>query len=183
MIRAPQVHTLQSLTARCEDEGPCLIWPGVGPTRKKIARPMIHHDGVRQSVRRLFAILRGDPLALAEETGRLARAYWGVSCGDLHCMAAEHTVRRSKHEQYKMMRKRANTGATNMIRIARITRTQRAKVGKLSPAQIDTIVSSPDSHETEASRHGVSKALIARMRRRDVSTQAGSIFSGLGGRS
>ena len=45
--RTPKVHTLASLTALCADEGDCLIWPGVGPQRKKVTRPTIHHAGVQ----------------------------------------------------------------------------------------------------------------------------------------
>ncbi len=180
--RTPQVHTLASLKARCADEGPCLIWPGIGPTGKKVDRPMIFHAGTRLPVRRLFAILRGDPRALAEEAGQIAKGYWAVTCGDPHCMAEAHTLRRTPDEHLQAARTRANSGTSNAVRVAKITRTRRARSGKLTPEQIRQIAASSDSVTTEARRHNVSRALISRMRLRDVSTQAGSIFSGLGAR-
>lgn len=180
--RTPRVHTLASLTARCADESPCLIWPGIGPTAKKINRPMIFHAGTRLPVRRLFAILRGDPKALSEEAGRIQRGYWVTTCGDPHCMAQAHTLRRTKAQHLHAARTRANSGITNTVRIAKIARTRRSRDGKLTPEQIRQIAASNDSVSNEARRHNVSRALISRMRLRNVSTQAGSIFSGLGAR-
>ena len=142
--RTRKVHTLASLTALCADEGDCLIWPGVGPQRKKVTRPTIHNAGVRQSVRRLFAALRGDPRALAEQAGTAEPGHWSATCGDPHCMAEAHTVRRSPGQHLQAARTRANTGASNQVRIAKIARTQRGRVGKLTDAQIAaTFVGTP----------------------------------------
>lgn len=181
--RTPKVHTLASLTALCADEGDCLIWPGVGPQRKKVTRPTIHHAGVRQSVRRLFAALRGDPRALAEQAGTADPGHWSATCGDPHCMAEAHTVRRSPGQHLQAARTRANTGASNQVRIAKIARTQRGRVGKLTDAQIAAILASPLGIQKEAKVHGVSPALIARMRRRNPARTAGTVWAGLGGRA
>ena len=181
--RTPKVHTLASLTALCADEGDCLIWPGVGPQRKKVTRPTIFHAGVRQSVRRLFAALRGDPRALAEQAGTADPGHWSSTCGDPHCMAEAHTVRRSPGQHLQAARTRANTGATNQVRIAKIARTQRGRVGKLTDAQIAAILASPLGIQKEAKVHGVSPALIARMRRRNPARTAGTVWAGLGSRA
>ena len=181
--RTPKVHTIASLTALCADEGDCLIWPGVGPQRKKVTRPTIFHAGVRQSVRRLFAALRGDPRALAEQSGAADPGHWSSTCGDRHCMAEAHTVRRSPGQHLQAARTWANVGATNQVRIAKIARTQRGRVGKLTDAQIAAILASPLGIQKEAKVHGVSPALIARMRRRNPARTAGTVWAGLGSRA
>ena len=181
--RALRVHTLASLTERCAEEGDCLIWPGVGPQRKKITRVTIHHAGVRQSVRRLFAALRGDPQALAEQAGQAERGYWVSTCGDPHCMAAAHTQRRSQKQHLTHANTLANSGAVNRVRIAKISRVRRQRHGKLTDEQIEAIRRSPLGIEQEAQRYGVSAALISRVRRRNPATAAGTVWAGLGGRA
>lgn len=181
--RTPQVHTLASLTALCTEEGACLIWPGIGPQRKKITRPTVFHAGKRQSVRRLFAALRGNPQALAEQAGQAEPGYWASTCGDPHCMALAHTERRTRIQHMASARTRANTGAVNQVRIAKIMRTQRQRVGKLNDEQIAAIQASPLGIEKEARAHGVSPALVARLRRRNPAKAAGTVWAGLGGRA
>jgi hypothetical protein len=183
MTRPITTHTLASLTALCTEEGECLIWPGIGPQRKKIKRPTVFHNGVRQSVRRLFAALRGDPQALAEQAGTAEPGHWAATCGDPHCMAKAHTVRRSRGEHMANARTRANVGATNQLRIAKIIRTKRAQAGKLSDEQIAAIQASSRGIKAEASVHGVSHSLISRIRRRNPARAAGTVWAGLGGRA
>lgn len=181
--RIPVYHTLASLTALCTEEGDCLIWPSIGPQRKKITRPTVFHGGVRQSVRRLFAALRGDPQALAEQARLAEPGYWAATCGDPHCMAAAHTERRTRAQHMDNARTRANSGATNLIRIAKIAKSQRERRGKLTEAQIAAICNSPLGIEKEAQVHGVSPALIARLRRRNPAKAAGTVWAGLGRRA
>jgi len=119
----------------------------------------------------------------AQQRGTADPGHWSATCGDPHCMAAAHTVRRSPGQHLQAARTRANVGTTNQMRIAKIARTQRGRVGKLTDAQIAAILASPLGIQKEAQVHGVSPALIARMRRRNPARTAGTVWAGLGGRA
>lgn len=173
-------HTMATLAPRLQEDADCLIWTGYLNTQ---CVPNVSHAGRMCSVRRLVALLAGDPMALAEEAGQIPRGMWGNTCRNPLCVAHEHARRRTLKQHMRELNRVSNTGSTKAIRVAKMTATKRARYGKISAADLPAVLSAPTTCADEAALRGVSKSLIQRLRRQDTTRHAGGVFSGLGARA
>ena len=90
--RTIKTHTLESLHARCVEEGDCLIWQGYSANNTPqvyMAGPTSNagHNGRPVSVRWLMALLEGDAEAAAEQEPGARRGFWVATCGVSGCVA------------------------------------------------------------------------------------------------
>ncbi len=173
-------HTMATLAPRLREDADCLIWTGYTNTQ---GIPNVSHNGRMCSVRRLVALLAGDPMALAEEAGRAPMGLWGHICGNPRCVAHAHAQRLSLKQHMHGMSKIVNTGSAKAILVAKMTATKRARYGKIAAADLPAVLSAATTCADEAALRGVSITLIRRLRNRDTSHHAGGVFSGLGARA
>lgn len=173
-------HTMATLAPRLQEDADCLIWTGYTNTQ---GIPNVSNNGRMCSVRRLVALLAGDPMALTEEAGRAPMGLWGHTCGNPRCVAHEHAQRLSLKQHMRVMSRIVNTGTTKAIRVAKMTATKRARYGKIAAADLPAVLSAATTCADEAALRGVSKSLIQRLRRQDTTRHAGGVFSGLGARA
>lgn len=171
---------MATLAPRLQEDADCLIWTGYTCTQ---GVPNVYHGGKMRGVRRLVALLAGDPIAQAEESGDVPKGLWNNTCGNPRCVAPEHTQRLTVKQHMRKLSKLSNTGAAHAIRVAKMTATKRARYGKISAADLPAVLSSANTCAVEAALRGVSKSLIMRLRRRDTTRYAGGVFSGLGARA
>lgn len=167
-----KTHTLESLRARCVEEGDCLIWQGYSANNTPqvyMAGPTSNagHNGRPVSVRWLMALLDGDAEAAAEQEPGARRGFWVATCGVIGCVAPQHRKRLSKHKMMKHAQQAAvQDSIGNALRIERIRRTRRAQAGKVDMATMRAAVASPRPAAHVARDIGVSKTSVARWRRR-----------------
>lgn len=160
------VYTLETLLKRTIEEGDCLLWTGYHGNET----PYVFHDGKLWPVRRLILALSG-----IEQKSTFA----GCSCGNKSCVAPEHIVQRDKRNQAKVMAKQANTGATKILRIKKMTVTRREKHSKLDIETAREIRASSESAKEAASRVGISKAMVHRIRSGAAWRDGANPFAGL----
>lgn len=131
---------------------------------------MMKHDGKVANVRRLVLIERGTPMK-----GYIAT----YTCGNPACVNPEHTARSTRAQMNRRIMADMNT-ATNTLRVKRIADVKRRTDAQLSQADVDKIRASDEKYQDLATRYGVSKSLIGRVRRGEVwRTFSASPFSGL----
>lgn len=148
--RPKTVHTLESLQAKCLDEGECLVWAGYFEN----GTPKVSHNGALTPARRLFHFLT---------TGKLrTEGFFYAKCGNAACAKPEHTAHLS-HKQH--MRRisvlQAKMPSTNAIRKAKISRAKRM----MTDAQIAEILASNEPALVLAQRFGCSKSTVNNYRR------------------
>lgn len=147
-------------------DGDCWQWHGC----MQGAVPMMKHDGKVANVRRLVLIERGVPMK-----GYIAT----YTCGNPKCVNPEHTARSTRTQMNRRNMAEMNS-ATNTLRVKRIAEIKRRTSAKLSQADVYQIRASDDRYDDLATRFGVSKSLIGRVRRGEVwRTFSASPFSGL----
>ena len=147
-------------------DGDCWQWHGC----MQGAIPMMKHDGKVANVRRWVLLERGWPM-----TGFIAT----YNCGNPKCVNPEHTGR-STRTQTNRRNMAEMSGATNTLRVKRIAEVKRRTDAKLSQADVDKIRASDEKHQDLATRYGVTKSLIGKIRRGEVwRTFSASPFSGL----
>lgn len=147
-------------------DGECWQWHGC----MQGAVPMMKHDGQVANVRRLVLIGRGVPMK-----GYIAT----FICGNPECVNPEHTARSTRAQMNRRIMADMNS-ATNTLRVKRIAEIKRRTSAKLSQADVYQIRASDDRYDDLATRFGVSKSLIGRVRRGEVwRTFSASPFSGL----
>ena len=131
---------------------------------------MMRHDGNVANVRRLVLIERGTPMK-----GYIAT----FICGNPACVNPEHTARSTRAQMNRRIMADMNS-ATNTLRVKRIAEIKRRTSAKLSQADVYQIRASDDRYDDLATRFGVSKSLIGRVRRGEVwRTFSASPFAGL----
>lgn len=131
---------------------------------------MMKHDGKVANVRRWVLLERGWPM-----TGFIAT----YNCGNPRCVNPEHTARSTRTQMNRRIMADMNS-ATNTLRIKRIADVMRRTDAKLSQADVDKIRASDEKYQDLATRYGVSKSLIGKIRRGEVwRTFSASPFAGL----
>lgn len=147
-------------------DGECWQWHGC----MQGAVPMMKHGSKVANVRRLVLIEKGVPM-----TGFIAT----YTCGNPACVNPEHTGRSTRAQMNRRIMANMNS-ATNTLRVKRIADVKRRTDAKLSQADVDKIRASDEKYQDLATRYGVSKSLIGRVRRGEVwLTFSASPFSGL----
>ena len=147
-------------------DGDCWQWHGC----MQGSIPMMKHDGKVANVRRLVLIERGVPMK-----GYIAT----YTCSNPACVNPEHTGRSTRTQMNRRIMADMNS-ATNTLRVKRIADVKRRTDAKLSQADVDKIRASDEKYQDLATRYGVSKSLIGRVRRCEVwRTFSASPFAGL----
>ena len=147
-------------------DGECWQWHGC----MQGSIPMMKHGSKVANVRRLLLIERGTPMK-----GYIAT----FICGNPACVNPEHTARSTRAQMNRRIMAEMS-GATNTLRVKRIADVKRRTDAKLSQADVDKIRASDEKYQDLATRYGVSKSLIGRVRRCEVwKTFSASPFSGL----
>lgn len=147
-------------------EGDCLEWRGC----MNGSIPTMKHDGKVANVRRLVMIERGVPMK-----GFIAT----YTCGNPMCVNPEHTARSSRAQMNRRIMADMSS-ATNALRSKRIAEVKRRTDAKLSQADVEQIRASGDTHQDLATRFGISKSIIGRIKRGEMwKTFSASPFAGL----
>ena len=138
-------HTIESLRARCIEDGDCLIWQG-GAYTNGSPRAHVHGERRTTSARAVWLVLHGK----VQQPGKFAFS----TCGNPLCMA--HAVFLTRAQIGK--RVAALTGyAQNPARRERIALSKRATASPLTPDQVHDIRYGPGLITEKAARHKVSE--------------------------
>jgi hypothetical protein len=149
LAKPAKIHTVASLLANAEEEGACLLWSG---SLGFADTPQIYEKGRGMvSVRGLLSRLLGD-----NKPG----AFYGVTCGNPHCIAPEHTAIRSLKEHARMMAKKANTGSGQTKRRAAVTVWRRANPLKLDAEKAAAIRADSRPSRQVAAEYGIDKSMV-----------------------
>ena len=157
---------IEKIQRHVTTEGDCWEWLGHmnGPI------PIMKHDGKVANVRRMVLIERGVPMK-----GFIAT----YTCGNQMCVNPEHTARSSRAQMNRRIMADMSS-ATNMLRSMRIAEIKRRTDAKLSRADVEQIRASGDTHQDLATRFGISKSIIGRIKRGEMwKTFSASPFAGL----
>lgn len=148
-------HTVESLKARCVEEGDCWLWQGY--LTNKTPQVFTKVDGKRAmvSVRKLLRELA---------TGQPQPAgHYGNTCGNYQCVCPEHTLWKGEDAHMRYMAKRRTVSPMLASKLRRI----RVEAGqaKLDEAKAQAIRLSEESGPALAERYGVSRSLINKIKR------------------
>jgi len=158
LIEKIQAHSVAC--GDCLEWRSCMNWP----------IPIMKHDGKVANVRRLVLIDMGVPMK-----GFIAT----YTCGNTKCVNPEHTARSSRAQMNRRIMDNMSS-ATNALRSKRIAEVKRRTDAKLSRADVDQIRASGDTHQDLATRFGISKSIIGRIKRGEMwKTFSASPFAGL----
>lgn len=143
-------QTLESLMARTEEEGDCLMWTGFMQGGKV---PMVSHKGRMVSVRKLVHYLSGK----RTHSG----GYWHTRCGCKECVAPDHIVWLSSVQNARRMNELLFADPVKLaVRNAKLGAHHR----RLTDEQITEVRNSSESHVAMAARMGVSVQTIKKYR-------------------
>lgn len=137
-------HTIASMTARCLEDGDCLLWTGAKYTTGA-ARAQIVGTTRSISARRLWLELHGVDMENAKAHS---------TCGNPLCLA--HAVKSTPSQIGKSTAERTGY-ARSIVRRKKISEAKR-KTAKLTLAQVDDIRNGGGLLREKAARNGVSKA-------------------------
>lgn len=165
-------HTVESLLARADEFGDCLIWKGYSGNNT----PQVCHDGKMTSVRGLIWHLLGKKVPSE-------RVYYRANCGQDKCIAPGHTRCDTEADHMLRIAQPGNrTAAGEAIRAAKISIARR-KTSRIGADVIAEILASDESGPELEQRLGVSRSLVSQYRRgRLGSTRISNLFQGLGAR-
>lgn len=163
MTRTMTTHTMETLHARCIEEGDCWVWGGYIQN----GSPYICQSGKLTAVRQITMTLSQRPI-------RIGAKYFATTCGDQLCVNPGHIVCRTSKEHMTRMAGRVQHRAVS--RVVKLQTAARArKICKLTEASANAILLDARSHRTIADEHGISKSLVSNIKRgvawRTVSAQ------------
>lgn len=166
------VHTINSIQARCVEVGDCWEWQGAATA--KGCHPTVKHDGKTVLVRRLVAALSGKPISDDKKAG--------LRCENMRCVNPDHVVAQS-HRQ--IMKRQGELGKlSDLPRIAKIAATKRAFYAKLTMDDARAIRASNQTHEKTAIQYGIHPSKVASIRQHKCWRElSGNPFGGLGARA
>jgi hypothetical protein len=166
------VHTTESLLARTDEFGDCLIWKGYRANNA----PYVFYEGKMTSVRGLLWKLMGKKVPDG-------RVYYRVICKQDGCIAPGHTRCDTEAEHMKRLAQPdMRTTAGEAIRAAKIAQ-HRRKLSRISEETIQEILRSDETGPEIEKRLGISRSLVSQYRRgRLGATRARNPFQGLGAR-
>lgn len=161
------VQTMESLIARTDEEGDCLIWKGyIGN-----GVPQVSHHGKVIAVRRLMLELQGRVLRIGDHAAS--------KCRNPSCVNPEHISHRNKFQHSAAMHSAPRNEEVRAAKLAAFRR----KTAKLDMEKAREIRCSDESGPVLAARYGVDKALVSRIRRNEAWREFSNPFAGLGARS
>ena len=165
-------HTVDTLLARTDEFGDCLIWNGYSYHNT----PQVHHDGKMVSVRALLWSLQG-------KTAPEGRLFYRVVCGQDKCVNPAHTRCHTQAEHMRYMNEPGRrTASGEAIRAAKIAQYRR-RISRITPEMLAEILASHESGPELERRLGVSRSLISQYRRGELgATRISNPFQGLGAR-
>lgn len=156
MAKHKTIHTLESLHAKCIEEGDCWLWQGYFGNHT----PMVYHDGNLMMVRRLIAILSGKSVQSNHK-------YISNTCNNKDCVCPDHLTFRTEKQHMSHMAKSANQGSiTRKIKLMNAAR--KRSITKLNVEKVQAIHLDQRSCSKIAKDYGVSKSLIAKVKRGDA---------------
>lgn len=153
MAKHKTIHTLDSLHAKCIEEGDCWLWQGYFGN----SVPMVYHNGELVSVRRLVANLIDRP-------PNVHHKYLAASCKNRNCVCPNHLIYRTKKQHMSHMAKSSDHQAI-LRRIKLMNAARKRSITKLTAEKARTIRLDSRSCSKIAKDYGVSKSLIAKVKR------------------
>jgi hypothetical protein len=159
-------HTVESLLARCEEEGECFLWKGYSTNNT----PMVHQDGKMVSVRRLLIDMEG-----REFKGK----YTGSSCGNPMCINPAHIVQRTVKAHITRMAKKSAEPEAKLRRINAMLVWRRQNPLKLDMDRARLIRDDERTPVEIALDFGISKSMVCRIKRGEQWRDLSNPFSAL----
>ncbi|MEN9887222.1 MAG: hypothetical protein RL758_1800 [Pseudomonadota bacterium] len=160
-----QAHTLETIHARCVEEGDCWIWLS---TKCKQA-PVLRHERKVWPVRRYVAeVLQGK---------RARGLFAHTCCGNLDCVAPDH-IRLFTRRQLQLVTAERTQYGKSPVRSAKLRRAAQARQGR-TPEQVEAIRQAEGSMRQVARDFGVCFDVVRRIRHGDTYRQANNPWSGL----
>ncbi|MFN4121305.1 hypothetical protein [Acidovorax sp.] len=172
MTMPRKVHTTESLLARVDEFGDCLIWNGYMANNT----PYVFHEGKMTSVRGLLWKLSGKKVP--DE-----KVYYRAICQQDGCVNPAHIRCDTEADHMKRLAQpELRTAAGEAIRAAKISQHKR-KLSRITEETIQEILHSNETGPEIERRLGISRSLVSQYRRgRLGATRASNPFQGLGAR-
>lgn len=158
MSKPATQHTIESLKARCIEEGDCLLWQG---HMTKMDTPGVYLKRDLASNRGRLVSTRALMHELATGQEIKPGYYYRPTCGNPRCINPEHTGVMSQKQHMVHMAKLLNSyPATSAIRAKKIGLARR----KLTDEQIQLIMTDPRSGKDLAPILGISPSTVCNYR-------------------
>lgn len=162
-------HTVDSLKARCVEEGDCWLWEGY--VANKTPQVFTRVDGKRSmvSVRKLLRELTtGQPQPVG---------HYGNTCGNYLCVCPEHTLWKGENAHMRYMAKKRTVSPMLASKLRRIkVESGRAK---LDESKAQEIRMSSESGPVLAERYGISRHMVNRIKRGEAWRDTANPWAGL----
>lgn len=165
-MKPKTIHTTESILARTEEEGNCMLWKGYIANKT----PQVEHNGKMTNVRRVLLELAGTP-STAD--------FLAPKCKNSRCVNPEHIEPQTRKQHMVNMAHAANKGAVGMIRKARSAKARRAREGALGKENAMLIAASEESGPVLAERYGVTRSTINSIKRGKTWSAGLNPFAGL----
>jgi len=150
MAASWKVHTLESLKARCTEEGDCLLWDGYGQNNT----PQVYDGSVgkMQPVRKLMAALAG--MLITDKI-----KYYAVSCGCSACVEPLHILPQTEKQHAAAMAKLINHNAPT--RIAKLQNSAYARSKRKVSDEVKAAILTDERSGPEIAKdHGISRSMV-----------------------
>jgi len=148
-------HTVASLHERCDDEGDCWLWTGYMAN----GSPYVSHSGKMVAVRKLMLDLVGKKV---RQTAR----YFATRCGNADCIHPDCIVARTDAEHMAAMV--SHVRHQHPVRVSKLQAAARARPAcKLTEAKAQAIRTDARTCSAIATDMGISKALVAKVKRNE----------------
>lgn len=147
---------MAAVMQRSERSGECLVWLR-SCTGGKEAHPQLHWGDKVVNVRRELARLHGLDLS--------GRRVVRMTCRNGRCLEAAHMVAVDRGE---LAAQNSRDGVRDHAKASASARRRSREASSLSVEDVRTIFASPESCSALARRYGKSRALILRIKRRQV---------------
>jgi hypothetical protein len=152
MSKPKTVHTIESLLARCIEDGECMVWGDYcGPGKT----PLVHQDGKMVGVRKLLCALEG-----REIRGK----FFACSCGTPGCVLPAHIIQRTPVAHMKKMAKRAHEGEAAIRHRNGIMKWRRANPIKLNEEIAAAIRNDTRGKSIVAAEYDVHPSMVWKIR-------------------
>lgn len=157
---------MAAIAEKSVEEGECLLW--LGGSAKV---PHVHIKGRKENIRKLLAILRGDPI--------MPGTFFGCSCGVDKCIAEEHIAQRTRLQHARHFGKQG--AYSGPVKIAKMAATKRAR-SKLDDEKVAAIRASTKTSVQLSAEYGVAASYITSIKAGKLWKNYASPFAGLGAR-
>ncbi len=163
MIRAKTIHTIESLRARCVEEGECWHWQGYSANHV----PQVHDGEKMTATRKVMWRLMGH---------EVKKGYYSTSCGHKDCVNPEHLVYRSPAVHMRKM----NAQEFTLERKLKMQQARRARPDIVLSESLAREIRVADGRYSDiGAQYGVTKAVVSRIKQGRLWRDTANPFGGL----